>query len=120
MSIDALSGLLQSAKFIPSQNCSERPLKSPISLLVVHNISLPPGEFGNGAITDFFTNNLARKAHPYFECIHDLRVSSHLLIQRDGTLIQYVPFIMQAWHAGESSFSNQKNCNVPIFKNLLK
>ena len=82
-----------------------------ISLLVIHNISLPPGEFGGGYIEKLFTNSLDPNDHPYFSEIYDLKVSSHLLIQRDGSLVQFVPFNKKAWHAGVSSFKGRENCN---------
>ena len=80
-------------------------------MLVVHNISLPPKEFGGAYIEDFFCNQLDCQADPYFEEIKDLKVSAHLLIKRDGAMIQFVPFNERAWHAGESEFEGQSNCN---------
>ena len=82
-----------------------------ISLLVIHNISLPPGEFGGDYIEKLFTNSLDPNDHPYFSEIYDLKVSSHLLIERDGSLVQFVPFNKKAWHAGVSSFKGRENCN---------
>lgn len=99
-------------RWIPSPNCSDRPLNTVIDLLVIHGISLPPGEWGNSAITALFTNTLDPNAHPYFAQICHLRVSAHVLIQRNGALIQYVPFHKQAWHAGASSFQNRETCNT--------
>ena len=93
-----------------SENCSERKTEE-ISLLVIHNISLPPGEYGGGYIEKLFTNNLDPNDHSYFSEIYDLKVSSHLLIERDGSLVQFVPFNKKAWHAGVSSFKGRKNCN---------
>ena len=93
-----------------SENCSERKTEE-ISLLVIHNISLPPGEYGGGYIEKLFTNNLDPNDHPYFSEIYDLKVSSHLLIERDGSLVQFVPFNKKAWHAGVSSFKGRENCN---------
>ncbi|TCK19281.1 AmpD protein [Thiogranum longum] len=94
-----------------SPNCDERPAPGVISLIVVHGISLPPGEYGGPWIDDFFTNRLDVTAHPYFAEIADLRVSSHLLIRRDGELVQYVPFSRRAWHAGKSCFRGREACN---------
>ena len=111
MHIDNETGLLHQAKFIPSPNCDERPDTSDISLIVIHNISLPPQQFGGDGITQLFTNQLDPGEHPYYEEIHRLRVSSHLLIRRDGTLIQYVPFHLRAWHAGESQYDGRSRCN---------
>lgn len=102
---------LTDAVSIPSPNCSERPAGTEVDLLVIHNISLPPGEFGTGCVDKLFCNCLDPAAHPYFADISGLRVSSHLLIARDGSLRQYVPFNMQAWHAGESCFLGRERCN---------
>lgn len=104
------SGWLSAARRCPSPNFNERPTNE-ISLLVIHNISLPPGEFDTGCIEQLFTNQLNAKAHPYFEEIAHLEVSAHLLIQRDGQLVQFVPFDKRAWHAGQSSFEGRVNCN---------
>lgn len=96
---------------LPSPNCSDRPDQDDISLLVIHNISLPPGQFGGLHINELFCNQLDGQAHPYFATICELRVSAHLLIQRDGTVVQYVPFNRKAWHAGKSSFEGREECN---------
>ncbi len=101
---------LTSATQSPSINYNDRP-DGEISLIVIHNISLPPGEFNNRYIEQFFTNQLDFNAHPYFKTIQDLQVSAHLLIKRDGSIIQFVPFDKRAWHAGQSSFNGQDNCN---------
>jgi len=111
LTLDRQSGLIQGATQRPSPNCDERPGQTAIDLLVVHGISLPPGEFGGGWIDDLFSNQLDPDAHPYFPGIHELRVSSHLLIRRDGELVQYVPLNMRAWHAGVSSFRGRERCN---------
>jgi AmpD protein len=111
MQIDARSGLVDTAEFISSPNCDERPENTVIDLVVIHNISLPPGEFGGSWIDRFFCNRLDPSAHDYFAEICDMQVSAHLLIKRDGSLVQYVPFNQRAWHAGESSFRDRKNCN---------
>ncbi|MEN8168269.1 MAG: 1,6-anhydro-N-acetylmuramyl-L-alanine amidase AmpD [Pseudomonadota bacterium] len=103
--------LLPDALHHPSPNQDERPPGSSINLLVIHNISLPPGEFGGPWIDDLFLNRLNPKSHTFFNTIQDLRVSSHLLIRRDGELIQYVPLDRRAWHAGSSSFRGQACCN---------
>ena len=94
-----------------SPNQDQRPPGTVIDLLVIHNISMPPGEFGGPWIDDLFLNRLNAAAHPFFSAIQDLRVSSHLLIRRDGQLIQYVPLEQRAWHAGESSFCGHAQCN---------
>jgi len=102
-------GLLVEARQQPSPNCDERP--DDVSLLIVHGISLPPGEFGGPWIDALFTNTLNPEAHEYFAKIQHLRVSSHILIRRDGELVQYVPFDKRAWHAGESTFKERSCCN---------
>lgn len=94
-----------------SPHCDERPEDQIIDLLVIHNISLPPAEFSGDYIEDFFMGTLDSKAHPYFEEIVSLRVSAHLLIRRDGAIIQFVPFHLRAWHAGESNFKGREKCN---------
>ena len=104
-------GLLDIARQLPSPNCDARPDGQAIDLLVIHSISLPPGEFGGSSIDDLFTNQLDPNKHEYFQSIHELRVSSHLLIRRDGEVVQYVPFERRAWHAGESTFAGQDCCN---------
>ena len=102
-------GLLAEARQQPSPNFDDRP--DDVSLLVVHGISLPPGEFGGPWIDALFTNTLDPEAHEYFQQIHELKVSSHILIRRDGELVQYVPFDKRAWHAGESTFEERSCCN---------
>ncbi len=102
---------LDQAEFIVSPNFSERPEGVDPSLIVVHNISLPPGRFGGDFIKQFFVNSLNSELHPYFKEISDLRVSSHLLIERDGNIIQFVEFNKSAWHAGVSEYEGQKDCN---------
>ncbi len=106
----ANASLLELARFVPSPNCNERP-SNEVSLLVVHNISLPPGQFGTGCVEELFCNRLDWKAHPFFESIEGLEVSAHLLIERSGEVIQFVPFDKRAWHAGKSSFLGRDNCN---------
>jgi AmpD protein len=111
MKIDADTGLLQEAEYIPSPNCDERPGGEVLDLIVLHNISLPPGEFGGGWIEKLFTNKLPADAHPYFEEIADLRVSAHVLIRRNGEVLQFVPFHQRAWHAGVSVYQGREQCN---------
>jgi len=94
-----------------SPNQDQRPTGCIIDLLVIHNISLPPNRFGGPWIDDLFNNRLDPGIHPYFVDIHKFRVSSHLLIRRDGELLQYVPLCQRAWHAGESCFKGRKACN---------
>lgn len=102
---------LQGAQRVLSPNHSERPAGTNVDLLVIHNISLPPGKFGGPWISDLFCNQLSPDIHPYFASICEMRVSSHLLIRRDGTVVQYVPFDKKAWHAGRSSFEGREECN---------
>ncbi len=96
-------------KHIHSPNFSKRTAE--IDMLVIHNISLPPSEFGGRYIEDFFQNQLDPSAHPYFASIQHLKVSSHLLIKRNGECIQFVDFADKAWHAGVSSYRGRDNCN---------
>jgi len=105
------AGLLPAAHYLPSPNCDDRPAGAVIELLVVHNISLPPGEFGGQGIIELFTNRLDPHAHPYYRQIADAKVSSHFLIRRDGGLIQFVPCSRRAWHAGQSEWRGRSRCN---------
>ena len=109
MSIE--SHRLISANFIESPNQSARPEDDRIDLLVIHNISLPPGEFGGDSIVRLFCNTLNCSNHPYFRALEGLRVSAHVLICRNGDITQFVPFNRKAWHAGKSSFEGIENCN---------
>jgi AmpD protein len=109
--VNAASGLIEPARQCPSPNQDERPDGGQPELLIVHGISLPPGEFGGPEIKRLFTNTLDWDAHPYFDEIRGLEVSSHLLIRRDGELLQFVPFTRRAWHAGESIFRARSCCN---------
>ena len=113
MELDSLDeeGLLAGAVQVPSPNCDERPGDAAVRLLVVHNISLPPGEFGGDAVVRLFTNSLDPAAHPYYGTLRDLNVSAHFLIRRDGELIQFVPCAKRAWHAGPSSWQGRERCN---------
>ncbi len=104
-------GWLRSAQKVPSPNFNARPDGAEVSLLVIHNISLPPGEFGHAYICDFFCNCLNHEAHPYFREIAGLEVSAHFLIDRQGEVVQFVSTADRAWHAGESSYCGEKNCN---------
>lgn len=102
---------LNTASRVLSPNRNERPGESSLGLIIVHNISLPPNQFGGGHIDQLFSNRLNPKEHPYFETIHNLKVSSHLLIKRNGEITQYVPFNQRAWHAGKSTYKGKENCN---------
>jgi AmpD protein len=103
--------LLEGVKNVPSPNQDTRPEKVEPSLIVVHGISLPPGEFGGDGVEQLFTNQLNPKDHPYYQEIAPLKVSAHCFIRRDGEIIQFVPFNQRAWHAGASSFKGQESCN---------
>lgn len=111
MSLNIIDGWLQGIQHIISPFYNERPIDKPISLLVIHNISLPPNQYGGPYVEQLFTGKLDPNAHPYFASIYQLQVSSHLFIRRDGEIIQFVPFDKRAWHAGKSIFDGQENCN---------
>lgn len=104
-------GWLPAARQHPSPNCDARPQGRAIELIVIHNISLPPGVFGGDAVIDLFTNRLDWDAHPYYQGIRGLKVSAHFFIRRDGTLIQFVPCALRAWHAGVSNWQGCERCN---------
>ena len=99
------------ADFMPSSNFDERPDVDDISLLVIHNISLPPNDFESDDVIDFFLNRLDINKDPFYKEIKDLKVSSHFFIRRDGSLIQFVAVDKRAWHAGESEFKGRSVCN---------
>jgi len=105
------NGYLTCAIQCPSPNANQRPAGQSVSLLVIHNISLPPGKFGTGCVQAFFTNQLDSSQDPYFQTIAELKVSAHLFIERDGAITQFVPFDGRAWHAGVSRFNGLANCN---------
>lgn len=104
-------GWYRYARTLASPNFGPRPAGAPIDLIVIHSISLPPGEFGNGNVQRLFTNQLDWEAHPYFQGIRGLRVSSHFFIARDGALWQFVACGDRAWHAGESAYRGRSQCN---------
>lgn len=110
-SIDVERGLLENIRQVQSPNCDARPEGVAPELLIIHGISLPPGEYGGIWIEQLFTNQLDWNAHPYFKQIEGMRVSSHLLIRRDGQVVQFVPFDARAWHAGVSNFQGRERCN---------
>jgi AmpD protein len=105
------AGWLSGARRIDSPNQDERPSECSIDLVVVHGISLPPGCFGGGAVIDLFINALCHDAHPYYEQLRELRVSSHFFIRRTGELIQFVSCDKRAWHAGSSLWKGRSRCN---------
>ncbi|WP_433960764.1 1,6-anhydro-N-acetylmuramyl-L-alanine amidase AmpD [Enterobacter kobei] len=105
------NGWLVDARRVPSPHHDCRPEDEKPTLLVVHNISLPPGEFGGPWIDALFTGTIDPNAHPFFAEIAHLRVSAHCLIRRDGEVVQYVPFDKRAWHAGVSMYHGRERCN---------
>ncbi|MDH5389098.1 MAG: 1,6-anhydro-N-acetylmuramyl-L-alanine amidase AmpD [Gammaproteobacteria bacterium] len=111
MKINTETGLIENVQYIASANTDERPALEDIDLVVIHSISLPPGEYGGPWIEKLFTNQLPADEHPYFKEIHELKVSSHVLIRRDGTVQQFVPFHQRAWHAGQSCYQGREACN---------
>lgn len=110
MLLDPVTGWCAGVRHCPSAHCNERP-QGEISLLVLHNISLPPGQFGTGKVQEFFTSGLNASEHAYFAGIVDMRVSAHFFIERDGQISQFVSCLQRAWHAGVSSFAGRENCN---------
>ena len=110
MRLDPASGWCDGIRHCPSPNFNARP-QGEVSLLVIHNISLPPGQFGTGKVQQFFQNRLPADEHPYFAGIAQLTVSAHFLIERDGAVTQFVSCNARAWHAGVSSFAGRENCN---------
>ena len=104
-------GVIEGVRYIASPNCDERPAGAAVELIVIHAISLPPGEFGGPGVVELFTNCLDPGAHPYYATISSLEVSAHFLIRRDGELIQFVPCAKRAWHAGASVWHGRERCN---------
>ena len=111
LGLDQGTGWLRHARRVESPNCDDRPPGVDPVLIVVHGISLPPGEFGGDWIDALFTNRLPADAHPYFAQVAGLRVSAHALVRRDGEVVQYVPFHRRAWHAGQSQWQGRERCN---------
>lgn len=109
--LDIIENRLTTAKQIVSPFFNNRPINEAISLLVIHNISLPPNQYGGDYVSQLFTGQLNPLEHPYFAEIYQLEVSSHLFIRRNGEILQFVPFDKRAWHAGKSAFKGRKNCN---------
>lgn len=104
-------GLIHPARLCHSPNQDDRPDGCVPDLIIIHGISLPPGQFGGQYVEQLFTNRLDWDAHPYFSEIRDLKVSAHLFVRRDGSLIQFVPFDRRAWHAGASWYREREDCN---------
>jgi AmpD protein len=110
LKLDA-QGWLSGVRRVASPNHDARPARTPIELLVIHNISLPPNEYGGDAIERFFTNTLDHVEHPYYEQLKGVRVSSHFLVRRDGQVVQFVSCNKRAWHAGVSTWQGRSRCN---------
>jgi AmpD protein len=111
MQVDRVHGILEGAHYVPSSNYDARPADTAISALVIHAISMPPGEYGGADIERLFCNSLDFTAHPFYREIDGLTVSAHLLIRRDGQVIQFVPFLERAWHAGASTLEGRARVN---------
>lgn len=105
-------GLVEGTRFIASPNFDERPANMPIELIVIHNISLPPQQYGGNGVIELFTNALNPDEHPYYRDIYQRRVSAHFYIRRNGELIQFVSCLNRAWHAGVSNWQGRDNCNA--------
>ena len=104
-------GLITGIPYLPSPHYNERPTDTPIDMIVLHNISLPKGQFGNDYVTDLFLNQLDFRAHPSFNSLKNLKLSAHLFLRRGGEILQFVPFHKRAWHAGVSQFGGKPDCN---------
>lgn len=111
MAVNNENDWLAVADRVLSPNFNDRPEGAGISLLVIHNISLPPGQYGGGYIEQFFQNRLPVAEHEFFDSIKELQVSAHLLIERSGRVVQFVPLTKRAWHAGVSCHEGIENCN---------
>lgn len=111
MKVDTNTGVIEGSRQNPSPNHDNRPDDLQPSLIIIHNISLPPGEFGGNGIDELFTNNLNPEEHAFYAEICHLEVASHLLIRRDGEVVQYVPFHKRAFHAGASCYRGRERCN---------
>ncbi|MFJ1252780.1 1,6-anhydro-N-acetylmuramyl-L-alanine amidase AmpD [Cupriavidus sp. CuC1] len=105
------AGWVPAARQVPSPNFDARPAHMPVDLVVIHNISLPPGQFGSGDIEAFFLNRLDPSRHPFFATIYQVQVSAHFLVTREGELVQFVSCLDRAWHAGQSEFFGRPRCN---------
>lgn len=111
MRVDPVSGLVEGVRFVPSPNCDARPVDVHPDVLIIHNISLPPGVFGGRGIEQLFCNMLDADEHPYYAQIQDLQVSAHFVIRRNGEVTQFVPLHLRAWHAGQSQCEGRTRVN---------
>jgi len=105
------SGWWRHARRVPSPNCGARPVDVPVTLAVIHSISLPPGQYGGGDVERFFTNRLDHGKHPYYEGLRGVKVSAHFFVRRDGGVLQFVSCDSRAWHAGVSRWAGREQCN---------
>lgn len=106
-----VAGIVREARFIASPNFDDRPTDCQVDLIIIHNISLPPQQYGGNGIIELFTNHLDPNEHPYYQEIYQRKVSSHFLIRRTGELIQFVSCLNRAWHAGVSCWQGRERCN---------
>ena len=111
MRVDPVSGIVAGVRFVASPNCDARPDGLPVDTLVIHSISLPPGQFGGPGVEQLFCNCLNSAEHPYYREISGLRVSAHFLIRRNGEIVQFVPLHQRAWHAGQSYCDGRMRAN---------
>lgn len=111
MRIDTATGLVEGVRFVYSPNCDARPPPAGIDVLIIHAISLPPGQYGGPGIEQLFCNGLDPDEHPYYKEIEGLQVSAHFLIRRDGSVTQFVPLHLRAWHAGQSHCEGRDRVN---------
>lgn len=111
LKVNTATGLLEGVQYLPTDNHDDRPNGMAVDTLVIHAISMPPGEYGSGDIERLFVNTLDFEAHPFFMSIAGIRVSAHLLIRRNGEVVQFVPFTKRAWHAGASQFEGRARVN---------
>lgn len=111
MKVNSITGLVEGVAYYATDHCNDRPNGIEPSLVVLHAISLPPGQFGGSDVIDFFQGNLSLASHPYYQQLVDVHVSAHCWIRRCGELVQFVPFHRRAWHAGVSRFANRTGVN---------
>jgi len=109
--VHVATGMLEGVRLVLSPHCDARPNGVDADLIVIHGVSLPPGQFGGPWIERLFAGSLPREGHPYFAEVSGMRVSSHLLVRRDGEIVQFVPFQLRAWHAGASEYQGRTACN---------
>ncbi|HET9122381.1 MAG TPA: 1,6-anhydro-N-acetylmuramyl-L-alanine amidase AmpD [Acidiferrobacteraceae bacterium] len=111
MRVNQATGLLEGVRYVASPNCDSRPEDTALEVLVIHSISLPPGEFGGDDVEALFCNRLRAESHPAYRDIAGLRVSAHLFVRRSGEIVQFVPLHLRAWHAGVSEYRGRSRVN---------